>query len=159
MKQFWIEAPFLSSSIDFWNRIDLLQSVHASPALLSDNSNVKTVTNVEQRWNKLSWGNRSVKWEIVSVSISTTNLISTDPFSNMGLRHDRLATSRYFKAWSAARCYKCISFWMKEYTGWCHSIKPTFKVLHDDQLQTVFSYVPVCLMRTGAINISDVIMF
>lgn len=145
MKQFWIEAPFLSSSIDFWNRIDLLQGVHASPTFLSDNSNVRTVTNVEERWNKLRWGNRSVKWEIVSVSISTTNLIFTGPFSNMGIRHDRPATNRYFRAWSADKCYKYFSFCMKEYTGWCHSKKPTLNVLHDDPLQTALSYVPVCL--------------
>jgi hypothetical protein len=76
-----IGGRFLYSSIDFWNRIDLLQGFHASPTFLSDNRIVKTVTNVVQRWNKLRLGNRSVKREIVSVSISTTNLIFAGPFS------------------------------------------------------------------------------
>jgi hypothetical protein len=145
MKQFWNEALFLSSSIDLRNRIALLQGVHASPTFLSDNSNVKTVTNVEQRWNKLRWRNRSVKWEIISVSFSNTNLISTGLFSNTGNCHDRPGTNRCFKAWSAAYCYKCFSFWMKEYTGWCHFKKPTLNDLRYDQLQMVLSYVPVCL--------------
>lgn len=84
-------SRFSFSSMDFWNRIDLLQGFHASSAFLSDNRNVKTVTNVVQRWNKLRCGNRSVKREIVSVSISTTNLIFTGPFFEMGIRHDRPA--------------------------------------------------------------------